>query len=303
MSTPAHPAGPFLDVPGAARLAFGPGHGPHWVIRPDSPVPLALAIADALGYALMTAPTLRVASIGAVVHVFSMTIMFFGGMFIPVTLFPHGVEIFTRFVPTPGRRGENTTLAGRGLGTAWSDGTLPWLLVHTALLIALGWLTYLSTLRRARREGGLSPQMIRFLTALGKRGAQRPVVRLVPAAAGPMELPLIVPFILLPGPMLGAGHQIAAGYINWTPNGTRISQLVIAFSPAMFFYFQAVTVTGGTPQAESRLTRHIATGSAPCAPPPKPSPGRQPARHRPTVADPAGRARPAWQVVLTGVAQ
>ncbi len=29
-----------------------------------------------------------------------MAVVFFGGMFIPVTLFPHGVEIVASFVPT-----------------------------------------------------------------------------------------------------------------------------------------------------------------------------------------------------------
>jgi ABC-2 type transport system permease protein len=138
--------------------AFGFGYGPHWVIRPDALLPLALTVADGLGYGLlMTALTLRVASIGAVVHVFNMAVMFFGGMFIPVTLFPHGIEIFARFVPTTlGTEVLNTTLAGRGLGAAWSGGTLPWLLVHTAAIIGLGWAAYLYTVRRARREGGLS---------------------------------------------------------------------------------------------------------------------------------------------------
>jgi ABC-2 type transport system permease protein len=141
-------------------LAYGFGYGPHWVIRPDSLVPLVLIVADALGYALlMTALTLRVASIGAVVHVFNMAVMFFGGMFIPVALFPHGIEIFARFIPTTlGTEVLNITLAGRGLAAAWSDGTLRWLLVHVVVLAALGWVTYLNTLRRARREGGLSPR-------------------------------------------------------------------------------------------------------------------------------------------------
>ena len=141
-------------------LAFGLGYRPHWVIRPDALVPLALTILDALGYALlMTALVLRVASIGAVVHVFNMAIMFFGGLYIPITLFPHGIEIFARFLPTAlGTEVLNTTLAGRGLGTAWSNGTLPWLLAHVAVLGGLGWATYLYTVRRARREGGLSPR-------------------------------------------------------------------------------------------------------------------------------------------------
>jgi ABC-2 type transport system permease protein len=141
-------------------LAFGLGYRPHWVVRVDALVPLALTITDALGYGLlMTALTLRLASIGAVVHVFNMAVMFFGGMFIPVTLFPHGVKIAARFVPTAlGVEVLNTTLAGRGPRAAWADGTLPWLLMHTVALIGLGWITYLSTLRRARREGGLSPR-------------------------------------------------------------------------------------------------------------------------------------------------
>lgn len=141
-------------------LAFGLGYRPHWLIRPDALAPLALTIADALGYGLlMTALTLRLASIGAVVHVFNMAVMFFGGMFIPITLFPHDVQIFARFVPTAlGVQVLNTTLAGRGLPTAWADSTLPWLLAHTVALIGLGWTTYLSTLRRARQEGGLSPR-------------------------------------------------------------------------------------------------------------------------------------------------
>ena len=141
-------------------LVFGLGYGPHWAIRPDALVPLALTIADALGYGLlMTALTLRVTGIGAVVHVFNMAVMFFGGMFIPVTLFPRGVEIAARFLPTAlGVEVLNTTLAGRGLGAAWSDGTLPWLLVHVVALGGLGWAAYLHTVRRARREGGLSPR-------------------------------------------------------------------------------------------------------------------------------------------------
>jgi ABC-2 type transport system permease protein len=106
-------------------------------------VPLLLTILDGLGYVLvMTALTLRVASIGAIVHVLGMVIMFFNGTLVPVTAFPHGAEIFTRFVPTTlGAEVLNTILAGRGLGAAWADGTLPWLLAHVAVTGGLGWAT------------------------------------------------------------------------------------------------------------------------------------------------------------------
>jgi ABC-2 type transport system permease protein len=144
----------------ALALVFGFGYRPHWVIGPESLVPLVLGILDALGYALlMTALVLRVAAIGAVVHVFNMAIMFFGGLYVPITLFPHGVEVFARFLPTGlGTEVLNTTLSGRGLGVAWADGTLPWLIVHVVVTGGLGWAAYLYTVRRARREGGLSPR-------------------------------------------------------------------------------------------------------------------------------------------------
>jgi ABC-2 type transport system permease protein len=149
-----------LITAAALALVFGLGFRPHWVTGPGALVPLALTILDALGYALlMTALVLRVAAIGAVVHVFNMAIMFFGGLYVPITLFPHGVEVFARFLPTAlGTEVLNTTLSGRGLGAAWADGTLPWLLVHVVVMGGLGWATYLYTVRRARREGGLSPR-------------------------------------------------------------------------------------------------------------------------------------------------
>lgn len=140
--------------------AFWAGYGVRSQVRPDVLVPLLLLIIDALGYALlMAALTLAVASIGTVVHVFNMAIMFFAGMFVPAAVFPHGVEIFARFIPTTlGVQALSTALAGRPLSAAWASGTLPWLIVHAALLSALGWAAYLCTLRRARREGGLSPR-------------------------------------------------------------------------------------------------------------------------------------------------
>ena len=136
------------------------GFSVHYTVRPDVLVPLLLTLADALAYGLlMIALTMAVAGIGAVVHVFNMTVMFFGGRFVPVTAFPHAVQIFATFVPTtPAVEVLNTTLAGHGLGTAWDDGTLPWLLAHVAVLTGLGWAAYLWTLRQARRGGGLSSQ-------------------------------------------------------------------------------------------------------------------------------------------------
>jgi hypothetical protein len=55
-----------------------------------------------------------------------------------------------------------------------------------------------------------------------------------------MELPFSGLEILLLGPVLGAGHQIAAGHLSWTLDAQRISLLMVAFLPAKFVYFQPV---------------------------------------------------------------
>ncbi|MCX4585937.1 MULTISPECIES: hypothetical protein [unclassified Streptomyces] len=47
----------------------------------------------------------------------------------------------------------NTTLAGEPLSATVSDGTLPWLAVHTAVLLAVGLAVYGGNIRRAQREG------------------------------------------------------------------------------------------------------------------------------------------------------
>ncbi len=137
-------------------FAVGLDINPH----PAALIPAVLTILDALGYGLiMTALVVRVASIGAITHVGNMAIMAFGGMLAPISVFPHGVEIFARFIPTAlGVQSINTTLAGHGLGASWSDGTLPWLLVHTAVVVTAAFSLYVINIRHAQHEGGLSPR-------------------------------------------------------------------------------------------------------------------------------------------------
>ena len=138
-------------------LVFALGYGVPYHLRADSLVPAALLVLDGLGYALLIiALTVRVVSVGAITHVFGMVIMFFAGSFVPVSVFPHAMQIVVRFVPTTlAVQALNTTLAGRGLSAAWADGTLGWLIVHAGVSLVLGWALYARNIRRARREGGL----------------------------------------------------------------------------------------------------------------------------------------------------
>ncbi|MBO0771686.1 MAG: ABC transporter permease [Actinobacteria bacterium] len=81
---------------------------------------------------------------------------------------------------------------------------------------------------------------MRFLTALGNEVRKGLLFAWSERLQIALELPFFTLFILLLGPMLGAGHQIAAGHLHWTLDSHRIALLLVAFLPAMFFYFQAV---------------------------------------------------------------
>ncbi|EWT05015.1 ABC transporter, partial [Intrasporangium chromatireducens Q5-1] len=136
-------------------LWFGLDYAGH----PAALLPAALTVVDLLGYGLLiTALTLRVASIGAITHVFNMAVMFFGGMLVPVTVFPGPMETVSHLIPSSlGVEAFNTSLR-HGLRASWSDGPLLWLLVHTVALVAAGYITYGAALRRALRQGALSPR-------------------------------------------------------------------------------------------------------------------------------------------------
>lgn len=141
-------------------LGFTSTYDLGYLWHPAALVPAVLIVLDALGYGLVIiAMTIRVTSIGAITHVFNMVIMFFGGMLIPITLFPAGIQAVSHVVPTSlGVQAFNATMSTGSLTRSWSDGTLRWLIVHVLLSYALGVGLYVATMRRARREGALSPR-------------------------------------------------------------------------------------------------------------------------------------------------
>jgi ABC-2 type transport system permease protein len=136
------------------------GLGLHYEPYLGAAVPAVLTVADALGFGLViVAMTVRIASTGAITHVFNMAVTFFGGTMVPVALFPHALEIFARFVPTTlGVEALDATLTGSSLSAVWDSSILPWLLAHAAASLALGWVLFSTAVRRARHEGGLSPR-------------------------------------------------------------------------------------------------------------------------------------------------
>ena len=82
--------------------------------------------------------------------------------------------------------------------------------------------------------------MTRFITALGNEVRKGLLFAWAERLQIAIETPFFAAFILLLGPVIGSGYQIAAGHLSWTLNSHRISVLMVAFLPAMFFFFQGV---------------------------------------------------------------
>lgn len=122
-------------------------------------IPLAITAAEIGGFALFIGGVaLVVNSIGAIVHVMQGIIMFLNGALIPVFVFPAWLALTSKiFVPTTlAMDATRKMLTGGGsLGHVWSDGTLPWALLHAAVLLLLGWIVYQAAIRRGLREGRL----------------------------------------------------------------------------------------------------------------------------------------------------
>ena len=55
-----------------------------------------------------------------------------------------------------------------------------------------------------------------------------------------IELPMFAVFIILLGPLLGQGGNIASGRVDWSLNSQTTSAMIVWFVPFIFFYMQVV---------------------------------------------------------------
>src|SRR6266581_3398627 len=121
-------------------------------------LPAALTLIDIAGFALLLGGlALALPQIGAIAHLFSGLIFLLNGAFFPLEWFPTWVQTLARFFPTTlgVEAMRKVVLQGQSLSSVWADGTLPWLIIHTAGLAVLGWLVFLLNDRRAMRHGTL----------------------------------------------------------------------------------------------------------------------------------------------------
>jgi len=140
------------------------GVGMSWLLgvsiplRPAGLLPAALTLIDIAGFALLLGGlALALPQIGAIAHLFSGLIFVLNGTFVPLEWYPAWLQTLAKFLPsTLGVQVlRQVVLQGQSLGSVWAEGTLPWLLIHTAGLFILGTLVFLLNDRRARRLGTL----------------------------------------------------------------------------------------------------------------------------------------------------
>ncbi len=127
-------------------------------LRAAGLLPAALTMIDIAGFALLLGGlALSLPQIGAIAHLFGGLILLLNGAFVPLEWFPGWLQTLARFLPTTlgVQATRQVVLQGQSLGSVWANGTLPWLLLHAALLAVLGWLVFLLNDRRAMRRGTL----------------------------------------------------------------------------------------------------------------------------------------------------
>ena len=86
-------------------------------------------------------------------------LLYFSGVMLPLEALTPELAAVARVLPaTQGIAVlRELIFAQRSLGELWADGAIPWLIVHSALYFALGWLVYKWCESIAKRQGSLGP--------------------------------------------------------------------------------------------------------------------------------------------------
>jgi ABC-2 type transport system permease protein len=119
---------------------------------------LAITLVGVFGFGYMIAgATLVFKNVESLANLVQNVLLFLNGTLLPVALMPRGFQFLAQTMPST--QGiillRNTMLGGQTLGSAWADGSLVWLVVHSCLYFAAGWFLFGRCLHVARRQGSL----------------------------------------------------------------------------------------------------------------------------------------------------
>lgn len=143
-------------VVGSVLLARGIDYDLAWPVL----LTIGLTLASILGLALLlAAASFVLPGIGALLHIVHGLILVLNGTLIPPELFPRWLELAAKLVPsTLGISATRRVLVeGASLAELARDGSLGWLVLHTVVLVAGGWVAYQWQIRRALRDGSMGP--------------------------------------------------------------------------------------------------------------------------------------------------
>ena len=120
---------------------------------------LLLTLGGLFGFSLMLGGAALVfKQIEALADLLQNALLFLTGSLLPVSHFPNWLATFTKTLPIT--QGiiviRNIMLGGQSLSSAWSDGSLIWLAIHSTLYLCAGWLLFKWCERIAKKQGSLS---------------------------------------------------------------------------------------------------------------------------------------------------
>ena len=136
-----------------------------WLMRINIPMRweglpvLLLTLVGLFGFSLMLGGAALVfKQIEALADLLQNALLFLTGSLLPVSHFPNWLATFTKTLPIT--QGiiviRNIMLGGQSLSSAWFDGSLIWLAIHSTLYLCAGWLLFKWCERIAKKQGSLS---------------------------------------------------------------------------------------------------------------------------------------------------
>jgi ABC-2 type transport system permease protein len=133
--------------------------GIHIPLRWEGLFIIGLTLAGLFGFTLMLGgAALAFKQIDALADLVQNALLFLTGSLLPVSRFPDWLATIAKTLPIT--QGiivlRNVVLDGQSLSTAWANGSLVWLTVHSSVYLAGGWLIFKWCERIARQQGSLS---------------------------------------------------------------------------------------------------------------------------------------------------
>ncbi|MEE9466249.1 MAG: ABC transporter permease [Candidatus Neomarinimicrobiota bacterium] len=105
----------------------------------------------------MAGVTLVVKQVGTLANLMGNLLLFLNGTLLPIDKLPDWLAAFSKTLPTT--QGivvlRQVMLGGRTLAGTWQDGSLLYLLVHSSICLALGWMVFKWCENRAKLKGTL----------------------------------------------------------------------------------------------------------------------------------------------------